>query len=438
MSKNINIIPLNKYFKSANTIKNTKTNLANNSSHHKSGPSNNSSTTRLDRGEHNFRIIHELLRAKLREAAPIFYRHYRRKLLDKVIKEGKSMTKPASPGKFRTLKGQPAIPKYHKRLALIRDAYLSDKSPTELYDWWSQKLDDYGMAAEKWHFTWPEIECGFYNQVTHLSNSYNKYPPLEDEDGAREQELLTEYLSLVEQIVRNCQSRTEDECPPNYMLMMDAQMAYVRLTQLRNTGKEECEYLDYFKDVLEKTKQKPIILWAISTNPTEANFAKYYSVPLLPFLSVYKLVHLEEYLAPCDQIEHDIQFHSKDYINLDLLNYSTISDFKKEFWRRTLIIDAIISANYIPDPRHIDRPDLYQPEIKLIDIFFNDIHDFKYVYGDAKLNWPEQIVKLASDILDKQKETGKALNIVMKRTQGEYKLYETYLRRAAELINRII
>ena len=433
--KNRNIISPNKYFKIANTIKNTTKKLANNSSHHISGPSNNRSTTRLNSGEHHFKIIHELLRAKLREAAPVFYRHYRRKLLDKVINEGKSMTKPASPGKFRTLKGQPAMPKYPTRLALIRDAYLSDKSPIKMYDWWSQKLDDYGMAAENWHFTWPEIECGFYNQITHLSNSFNKYPPLEDEEGAREQELLTEYLSLVEQIVQSCQQKSDEQ--PNYMLMMDAQMAYVRITQMRHTGKDDCAYLDYFKDVLEKTKQKPIILWAISTNPSEANFAKYYSVPLIPFLSVYKLVHSYEHLAPCNQIEHDIKSHSKNYINLDLLNYSTISDFKKEFLRRTLIIEAIISeTNYLPNSRHIDRPDLYQPEIKLIDVFFDDIHEGKYfdvktIYFNsyANLNWPEQIEKIASNIFDRYDRPGKYFEMP--------ELYKRYVLRVSSLIHEI-
>ena len=433
--KNSNIIfSSSKYLNTTNTIKNTNKNLVNNSSHHKSGPSNNRSTTRLDRGEHHFRIIHELLRAKLREAAPIFYRHYRRKLLDKIIKERKSMTKLASPGTFRTLKGLLAMPKYPTRLALIRDAYLSDKSPTELYDWWSGKLDDYGMAAENWHFTWPEIECGFYNQITHLSNSFNKYPPLEDEEGAREQELLTKYLSLVEQIVQSCQQKSDEQ--PNYMLMMDAQMAYVRITQMRHTGKDDCAYLDYFKDVLEKTKQKPIILWAISTNPSEANFAKYYSVPLLPFLSVYKLVHSYEHLAPCNQIEHDIKFHSQNYINSDLLNYSTISDFKKEFLRRTLIIEAIISeTNYLPNSRHIRNLDLY-PLKKLIDVFFDDIHEGIYSYEKtryfnsyANLNWPEQIEKIASDIVDKYDRPGKYFEMP--------ELYKRYVLRVSSLIHKI-
>ena len=451
MPKKSNIISLNKYFNTANTINNTKPNLANNRSHHKSGPSNNRSTTRLDCGEHIFCIIHELLRAKLREAAPLFYRHYRRKLLDKVIKERRKMTKPASPGKSRTLKGQPAIPKYHKRLALIRDAYLSDKSPIKMYDWWSQKLDDYGIASENWHFTWPEIECGFYNQITHLSNSFNKYPPLEDEEGAREQELLTEYLSLVEQIVRSCQDPSPDPIPiPNYMLMMSAQMAYVRLTQMRHTGNPDCEALGYFAEILEKTKDKPIILLPQSIFGNTNDFIKFYGIPVVPFLSVYKIVHSGIISDPCSQIRHDLQFHSNKYIQQDLLNldYSTPSKVKQEFMWRQQIISKMLTHPRLYNPRHTTAPKTQPETISLAQLFFEDIHDEEFKYYKeiiARQNnlilpniWADELLMMARTIKSNpDKYINQSMTSMRDREDIEYfkEIYEAYILAMNDIIS---
>jgi len=396
-----------------------------------------SSESSLFPNEEYFKIIHELLRAKLLHVAPNFYSNYCRKLLEKILKEGKKMIKTASPGKFKTLKGQPSLPKYPKRLALIRDAVLSDKSPQELYDWWSQKIDAYGMSAQDWHFTWPEIECGFYNQLTHLSNSFNKYPPHDNVEGQHELQALTEYLKLVEEIL---QTTISGEEKPNYMLMMDAQIAYIRLTQIRHTGSDECEYMDYFKDVLDKTINKPIILWPLSINPTEANFAKFYGIPIVPFLSVYKLVHLREYLKPCNQLEHDIKFHSNDYITLDLLSYSNEDELKKEFLKRTHIIEAIINSSDIEDPRYTIRPDLYSPKIKLIDIFFDDVHESKFRYyknivfkQKKNINWPEQIGINSSILIDKRKTRDLSQQKTYSLLEADHLLYDEYILRVSQL-----
>jgi len=446
MSNKKQIIPIDKYFvrkissSSGKTIKNTHPDLSINNSNRKSGNNhksgNNRSVSRLDRGEHHFKIIHELLRAKLRETAPIFYRHYRQKLLDKILKDGRKIIKPASPGKSRTLKGHNAIPKYPTRLALIRDDYLSKKSPQELFEWWSRKLDDYGMAAENWHFTWPEIECGFYNQLTHLSNSFNKYPPLEEYEGDIEMELLTEYLNLVEQIVLSCQ---QEEKQPNYILIMDAQMAYVRLTQMRHTGKESCDALGYFSEILEKTKSKPIILLPQSIFGKIEDFIKFYAIPVVPFLSVFKEVHGRG-STPCVQINHDIKFHSDKYVNFDLLtqDYTKLDDIKQEFNRRKQIINAIILNNGNDNSK-----------TSLINMFFDDIHERiynSYIYDifkcsgpsdlEEKLNkiymWPKYLIKTAA-LLNKgpikyvfsNEETG--LNTAIQ--------FEKYIHTVASIIN---
>jgi hypothetical protein len=427
----------------------TKLTLKNASNRVSARATNN--TSRLDRGEHHFRIIHELLRAKLRESALIFYRHYRRKLLDKVLKEGKKITKMASPGKSRTLKGQPAIPKYPTRLALIKDDYLSSKSPMELFDWWSRKLDDYGMAAENWHFTWQEIECGFYNQLTHLSNSFNKYPPLEGEDGAREQELLVEYLSLVEQIIQTCQAQNPGTTP-NYMLIIDAQVAYVRLTQMRHTGNPDCAVLGYFTEILEKTKDKPIILLPQSIFGNTNDFIKFYGIPVVPFLSVYKLVHSGVISDPCSQIRHDLQFHSDKHIQQDLLtlDYSTSDEAKKEFKYRSNIINVLLGMPKIYNPRYTPKSETQPQKISLAQLFFEDIHEeeFKY-YKDILIlqngielsqHWPYELKQMYELITNNP--AGYINQSAVKdrdREDAEYfkDIYESYILAMGEIISNI-
>jgi hypothetical protein len=406
-----------------------------------------SSTSSVFTNEEYFKIIHELLRAKLLHVAPNFYSNYCRKLLEKILKEGKKMIKTASPGKFKTLKGQPSLPKYPKRLALIRDAVLSDKSPQELYDWWSQKIDAYGMSAQYWHFTWPEIECGFYNQLTHLSNSFNKYPPHDNVEGQHELQALTEYLKLVEEIL---QTTISGEEKPNYMLMMDAQIAYIRLTQIRHTGSDECQSIKYLEDLINSIKDKPILLLPQSIFGNVNDFIKFYGIPVVPFLSVYKVVHNGIFYDPCSQIRHDLQFHSDKYIQTDLLklDYTSPDEIKSEFLKRTNIINDILSMKQlIDDSKNVTGHKSHLHKVTLAQILFEDLHEeifesYKEIIirqNNLKLRtkWYDKIIQMYELITKNKNNYIKHTNDSRDNEDIDFKrfLYEEYILQLGNLIN---
>ena len=360
----------------------------------------------------------------LENTAPIFFSAYKDKFGQK-IKQDKKVIKLASHGKSKTLKGQKALPKKATKLAILRDDYLSDKTPQELYDWWSNKLDKYGMAAADWHMTWPEIEFGFYNQITHLSNSFNKYPPHDGVEGHNELLALEEYLKLVELIIQTTKRGNE---APNYMLIMDAQIAYIKLTQLRHYGLKDCNAIPYFENLIKSTKDKPIILLPQSIFGNIKNFIKFYSIPVIPFLSVYKIIHNGIISEPCSQIRHDLQFHSDKYIQTDLLtlDYATTL-IKDEFQKRTQIIDKIIN-----DTTLINGANLSQ-------IFFDDVHEDKFMLYKQiitqqnqitlKLRWYQELEQMYELFITKP---GNYLNTNLltarnKDSLGNEDLYEKYI-----------
>lgn len=380
MSNNIEIFSTLKK-KNTNPLTNNKPSIL--STHNSNTKSGNNYTTRLNRGEHHFRIIHELLRAKLRELAPEFYRHYRQKLLDKVIKEGKKMTKPASPGKNKTQKSKNAIPKYGKALRLIKDDYIQGKSVDELYDWWAGKMKTYGMASEGWHFTWPEICIPLYNQVTHLSNSYNLYPPLEGDDLSREENrLLDLYFYQLEEIY--LKSIIDDE--PNYLLLLESHITYTELYELRMTRDitKKCEYTEYFRKMISKTKDKPIILLPVSTQISQSEFIKFYATPIVQFINVFAIAHDTRH-TPCMHIFHDIEIHNDDYLNsliLQMNTYISINDVLIEFSKLQKIIKEIYTNKDKIQFKYMHNINT----ITLDDVFFKFTHE-KYL---DVVNWKIQ------------------------------------------------
>ena len=413
----------------------------------------------------------ELLKTRLQEMAPELNKRYHAKLHTKIT-EKPGMLKPASPGKNKTLKGTNSISKSSKRVSLIRGVLLTDKSPRDLYDWWSAKLDTYGMSANNWHFTWPEIETEYYNQLTHLRNSFDKYPQLDDADGMIEQQALDEYLGLVEEIIKTC----DDGVPnpnPNYMLIMHAQIAYIRLVQIRHTGKPEClytnkagittDYLEYFTEIIDRTKDKPIILLPMSIMPKVQDFIKLYGAPIIPFINVFKLVEEgNERLTPCRQIEHDVYFHSDKYINQDLLNldYTSPESIKTEMRRRMLIINAILSLGKIENPRHKYNTAKFPRTVDLFLVFYDDIHEFYYYISRTKLfeegitilnpgeqtiplHWPEQITKLHQIFAEYDLQRinifgfgkGKGKGNLLGNPTGKDELFKSYISHMEQIIN---
>lgn len=375
MSNNIEIFSTLKK-KNTNPLTNNKPSIL--STHNSNTKSGNNYTTRLNRGEHHFRIIHELLRAKLRELAPEFYRHYRQKLLDKVIKEGKKMTKPASPGKNKTQKGKNAIPKYGKALRLIKDDYIQGKSVDELYDWWAGKMRTYGMSSENWHFIWDEICIPLYNQVSHLSNSYNLYPPLEGDELSREENrLLDLYFYQLEEIF--LKSITDDE--PNYLLVLESHITYTELYELRMTMdiSKKCEYTEYFRKMISRTKNKPIILLPVSTQISQSEFIKFYATPIVQFINVFAIAHKIRW-SPCLHIFHDIQNHNNEYLNsliLQINNSFNIEDILGKFLKNKSIINDIyktkIMIKYFSEESYKTII-----ENKLSESFFKFIHELYF------------------------------------------------------------
>lgn len=358
----------------------------------------------------------------LTRTAPNFFSAYKAKFVGKIIQKRKVVGL-ASPGKNKTLKGDKAMPKKQRKLTKLREEFWlgptksEGRTPQFYYDWWCEKIEKYGIESQNWNFSWDEICINLFNQLTHLSNSYNKYPILEELEDL-ELAKLTEWLKSLEELYIS--TRPSQNMPmPNYILLMKSFNTYAELYELRKYQKSKCLYTEYFFDILDKIKTTPIILLPLSNQPSLDTTCAMYGVPIIQFESVFNFVH-DMRFTPCYQIYHDIYFHSKFYIeSLLKLNYSELEFIYNEFQIRTFIISEIISN-------------------KLSKIFFDDIHESNKILS-YKLVKKYDISWIQKYLISKQK-----LDEYKIRNKTEFdelysqdKEYIDYVYQVAEIIERV-